>query len=107
MKGMTISRKLLLIFLVNIVVIGCIAGIVFYSFQGLTGTIAYSSKTLGDYRADLDVLRVQQSQLEGLTQPFYLNVTSLSVEQAKEDIDRSLDALVENILVLQSTDMNR
>ena len=103
MKGMTISRKLLLIFLVNIVVIGCIAGIVFYSFQGLTGTIAYSSKTLGDYRADLDVLRVQQSQLEGLTQPFYLNVTSLSVEQAKEDIDRSLDALVENILVLQST----
>ena len=102
MKGMTISRKLLLIFLVNIVVIGCIAGIVFYSFQGLTGTIAYSSKTLGDYRADLDVLRVQQSQLEGLTQPFYLNVTSLSVEQAKEDIDRSLDALVENILVLRS-----
>ena len=102
MKGMTISRKLLLIFLVNIVVIGCIAGIVFYSFQGLTGTIAYSSKTLGDYRADLDVLRVQQSQLEGLTQPFYLNVTSLSVEQAKEDIDRSLDALVENILALQS-----
>ena len=103
MKGMTISRKLLLIFLVNIVVIGCIAGIVFYSFQGLTGTIAYSSKTLGDYRADLDILRVQQSQLEGLTQPFYLNVTSLSVEQAKEDIDRSLDALVENILALQST----
>ena len=103
MKGMTISRKLLLIFLVNIVVIGCIAGIVFYSFQGLTGTIAYSSKTLGDYRADLDVLRVQQSQLEGLTRPFYLNVTSLSVEQAKEHIDRSLDALVENILVLQST----
>ena len=102
MKGMTISRKLLLIFLVNIVVIGCIAGIVFYSFQGLTGTIAYSSQTLGDYRADLDVLRVQQSQLEGLTQPFYLNVTSLSVEQAKEDIDRSLDALVENILVLRS-----
>jgi len=102
MKGMTISRKLLLIFLVNIVVIGCIAGIVFYSFQGLTGTIAYSSRTLGDYRADLDVLRVQQSQLEGLTQPFYLNVTSLSVEQAKEDIDRSLDALVENILALQS-----
>ena len=102
MKGMTISRKLLLIFLVNIVVIGCIAGIVFYSFQGLTGTIAYSSKTLGDYRADLDILRVQQSQLEGSTQPFYLNVTSLSVEQAKEDIDRSLDALVENILVLQS-----
>ena len=92
MKGMTISRKLLLIFLVNIVVIGCIAGIVFYSFQGLTGTIAYSSKTLGDYRADLDILRVQQSQLEGSTQPFYLNVTSLSVEQAKEDIDRSLDA---------------
>jgi len=102
MKGMTISRKLLLIFLVNIVVIGCIAGIVFYSFQGLTGTIAYSSKTLGDYRADLDILRVQQSQLEGSTQPFYLNVTSLSVEQAKEDIDRSLDTLVENILVLQS-----
>jgi methyl-accepting chemotaxis protein len=103
MKGMTISRKLLLIFLVNIVVIGCIAGIVFYSFQGLTGTIAYSSKTLGDYRADLDILRVQQSQLEGLTQPFYLNVTPLSVEQAREDIDRSLDALMENILVLQST----
>ena len=103
MKGMTISRKLLLIFLVNIVVIGCIAGIVFYSFQGLTGTIAYSSKTLGDYRADLDILRVQQSQLEGLTQPFYLNVTPLSVEQAKKDIDRSLDALVENILLLQST----
>ena len=100
---MTISRKLLLIFLVNIVVIGCIAGIVFYSFQGLTGTIAYSSKTLGDYRADLDILRVQQSQLEGLTQPFYLNVTPLSVEQAREDIDRSLDALMENILVLQST----
>jgi len=94
---------LLLIFLVNIVVIGCIAGIVFYSFQGLTGTIAYSSKTLGDYRADLDILRVQQSQLEGLTQPFYLNVTPLSVEQAKKDIDRSLDALVENILLLQST----
>ena len=64
MKGMTISRKLLLIFLVNIVVIGCIAGIVFYSFQGLTGTIAYSSKTLGDYSADLDVLRVQQTQFE-------------------------------------------
>ena len=99
---MTISRKLLLIFFVNVLVIGCIAGIVFYSFQGLSGTIAYSSKTLGDYRADLDFLRVQQSQLEGLTQPFYLNVTSLSVEKASKDLDHLLDSLIVDIEGLQA-----
>ncbi len=71
MKGLTISRKLLLIFLVNVIVIGCIAGIVFYSFKGLTGSINYSSSTLGDYKVELDSLRAGQNQLEALTQPFY------------------------------------
>ena len=99
---MTISRKLMLIFFVNVLVIGCIAGIVFYSFQGLSGTIAYSSRTLGDYRADLDSLRVQQSQLEGLTQPFYLNVTSFSVEKAREDLGHLLDSLIGEIEGLQA-----
>jgi|TARA_B100001964_G_scaffold28512_1_gene28928 methyl-accepting chemotaxis protein len=102
MKGMTISRKLLLIFFVNVLVIGCIAGIVFYSFQGLSGTITYSSKTLGDYKADLDTLRVQQSQLEGLTQPFYLNVTSLSAEKARADFNRFVQKLIFNIEVLHT-----
>ncbi len=72
MKGLTISRKLLLIFLVNVIVIGCIAGVVFYSFKGLTGSITYSSSTLGDFKAELDSLRADQSQLEVLTQPFYV-----------------------------------
>ena len=63
MKGLTISRKLLLIFLVNVIVIGCIAGIVFYSFKGLTGSITYSSSTLGDYKVELDSLRAGQNQL--------------------------------------------
>ena len=75
MKGLTISRKLLLIFLVNVIVIGCIAGIVFYSFKGLTGSITYSSSTLGDYKVELNRLRADQSQLEVSTQPFYVNAT--------------------------------
>ena len=57
MKGLTISRKLLLIFVVNVMVIGAIAVIVFQSFQDLRDSITYSSSTVGNYRADLDELR--------------------------------------------------
>ena len=56
MKGLTISRKLLLIFVVNVIVIGAIAAIVFQSFQGLSDSITYSSSTVGNYKADLDEL---------------------------------------------------
>lgn len=101
MKGLTISRKLLLIFLVNVIVIGAIAAIVFQSFQDLSDSITYSSSTVGNYKADLDELRSEQSRLEALTQPFYLNVTPESVEEAKytlglalEYIDQSMGKLL-------------
>ena len=101
MKGLTISRKLLLIFAVNVIVIGGIAAIVFQSFQDLSDSITYSSRTVGNYKADLDELRSEQSRLEALTQPFYLNVTPESVEEAKytlglalEYIDQSMGKLL-------------
>ena len=101
MKGLTISRKLLLIFAVNVIVIGAIAAIVFQSFQDLSDSITYSSSTVGNYKADLDELRSEQSRLEALTQPFYLNVTPESVEEAKytlglalEYIDQSMGKLL-------------
>ena len=97
MKGLTISRKLLLIFLVNVIVIGCIAGVVFYSFKGLTGSITYSSSTLGDYKAELDSLRADQSQLEVLTQPFYVNATGQNVDRAKKSLDKALKSIDQNI----------
>ena len=97
MKGLTISRKLLLIFLVNVIVIGCIAGIVFYSFKGLTGSITYSSSTLGDYRVELDGLRAEQSQLEALTQPLYVNATRQNVDRAKKSLDKALKSIDQNI----------
>ena len=101
MKGLTISRKLLLIFLVNVIVIGCIAGIVFYSFQGLTGSISYSSTTLGDYKVELDRLRAEQSQLERLTQPFYVNVTPESIENAKYTLGIAVESIEQKISVLK------
>ena len=101
MKGLTISRKLLLIFAVNVIVIGAIAAIVFQSFQDLSDSITYSSSTVGNYKADLDELRSEQSRLEALTQPFYLNVTPESVKEAKnalgialEYIDQSMGRLL-------------
>ena len=101
MKGLTISRKLLLIFLVNVIVIGAIAAIVFQSFQGLSDSIIYSSSTVGNYKADLDRLRSEHARLEGLTQPFYLNVTPESVEKAQyalgitfESMDGSIGKLL-------------
>ena len=101
MKGLTISRKLLLIFLVNVIVIGAIAAIVFQSFQGLSDSIIYSSSTVGNYKADLDGLRSEHARLEGLTQPFYLNVTPESVEKAQyalgitfESMDGSIGKLL-------------
>ena len=101
MKGLTISRKLLLIFAVNVIVIGAIAAIVFQSFQDLSDSITYSSSTVGNYKADLDELRSEQSRLEALTQPFYLNVTPESVKEAKytlglalEYIDQSMGKLL-------------
>ena len=97
MKGLTISRKLLLIFLVNVIVIGCIAGIVFYSFKGLTGSITYSSSILGDYKAELDRLRADQSQLEVLTQPFYVNATGQNVDRAKKSLDKALKSIDQNV----------
>ena len=97
MKGLTISRKLLLIFLVNVIVIGCIAGIVFYSFKGLTGSITYSSSTLGDYKVELDSLRADQSQLEVLTQPFYVNATRQNVDRAKKLLSKTLKSISHNI----------
>ena len=97
MKGLTISRKLLLIFLVNVIVIGCIAGVVFYSFKGLTGSITYSSSTLGDYRVELDGLRAEQSQLEALTQPLYVNATRHNVDRAKKSLDKALKSIDQNI----------
>ena len=97
MKGLTISRKLLLIFLVNVIVIGCIAGIVFYSFKGLTGSITYSSSTLGDYKVELDGLRAEQSQLEALTQPLYVNATRQNVDRAKKSLDKALKSIDQNI----------
>ena len=97
MKGLTISRKLLLIFLVNVIVIGCIAGIVFYSFKGLTGSITYSSSTLGDYRVELDGLRAEQSQLEALTQPLYVNATRQNVDRAKKSLDKALKSIDQKI----------
>ena len=100
MKGLTISRKLLLIFLVNVIVIGCIAGIVFYSFKGLTGSITYSSSTLGDYRVELDGLRAEQSQLEALTQPLYVNATRQNVDRAKKSLDKALKSIDQNIVRL-------
>jgi len=101
MKGLTISRKLLLIFLVNVIVIGCIAGIVFYSFQGLTGSISYSSTTLGDYKVELDRLRAEQSQLERLTQPFYVNVTPESIENAKYTLEIAVESIEQKISALK------
>ena len=101
MKGLTISRKLLLIFLVNVIVIGCIAGIVFYSFQGLTGSISYSSTTLGDYKVELDRLRAEQSQLERLTQPFYVNVTPESIENAKYTLGIAVESIEQKISALK------
>ena len=100
MKGLTISRKLLLIFLVNVIVIGCIAGVVFYSFKGLTGSITYSSSTLGDYKAELDSLRADQSQLEVLTQPFYVNATGQNVDRAKKSLDKALKSIDQKIVRL-------
>ena len=97
MKGLTISRKLLLIFLVNVIVIGCIAGVVFYSFKGLTGSITYSSSTLGDYKVELDGLRAEQSQLEALTQPLYVNATRHNVDRAKKSLDKALKSIDQNI----------
>ena len=97
MKGLTISRKLLLIFLVNVIVIGCIAGVVFYSFKGLTGSITYSSSTLGDYRVELDGLRAEQSQLEALTQPLYVNATRQNVDRAKRSLDKALKSIDQKI----------
>ena len=97
MKGLTISRKLLLIFLVNVIVIGCIAGVVFYSFKGLTGSITYSSSTLGDYRVELDGLRAEQSQLEALTQPLYVNATRQNVDRAKKSLDKALKSIDQNV----------
>ena len=97
MKGLTISRKLLLIFLVNVIVIGCIAGVVFYSFKGLTGSITYSSSTLGDYKVELDGLRAEQSQLEALTQPLYVNATGQNVDRAKKSLDKALKSIDQNI----------
>ncbi|MEC8963500.1 MAG: methyl-accepting chemotaxis protein, partial [Pseudomonadota bacterium] len=97
MKGLTISRKLLLIFLVNVIVIGCIAGIVFYSFKGLTGSITYSSSTLGDYKVELVSLRAEQNQLEALTQPFYVNVTEQTANRSKKLLDKSLKSIKHNI----------
>jgi methyl-accepting chemotaxis protein len=97
MKGLTISRKLLLIFLVNVIVIGCIAGVVFYSFKGLTGSITYSSSTLGDYKVELDGLRAEQSQLEALTQPLYVNATRQNVDRAKKSLDKALKSIDQNV----------
>ena len=97
MKGLTISRKLLLIFLVNVIVIGCIAGIVFYSFKGLTGSITYSSSTLGDYKVELDSLRAEQNQLEALTQPFYVNATEQTADRAKKFLNKALKSISHNI----------
>jgi len=87
----------LLIFLVNVIVIGCIAGIVFYSFKGLTGSITYSSSILGDYKAELDRLRADQSQLEVLTQPFYVNATGQNVDRAKKSLDKALKSIDQNV----------
>ena len=93
MKGLTISRKLLLIFAVNVIVIGAIAAIVFQSFQDLSDSITYSSSTVGNYKADLDELRSEQSRLEALTQPFYLNVTPESVKEAKYALGIALETI--------------
>jgi len=100
MKGLTISRKLLLIFLVNVIVIGCIAGVVFYSFKGLTGSITYSSSTLGDYKVELDGLRTEQSQLEVLTQPLYVNATGQNVDRAKKSLNKALKSIDQKIVRL-------
>ena len=97
MKGLTISRKLLLIFLVNVIVIGCIAGIVFYSFKGLTGSITYSSSTLGDYKVELDSLRAGQNQLEALTQPFYVNATRQTADRARKSLEKALKLIDQNV----------
>ncbi len=97
MKGLTISRKLLLIFLVNVIVIGCIAGIVFYSFKGLTGSITYSSSTLGNYKVELDGLRAEQSQLEALTQPLYVNATKQTVDRARKSLEKALKSIDQNV----------
>ena len=97
MKGLTISRKLLLIFLVNVIVIGCIAGIVFYSFKGLTGSITYSSSTLGDYKVELDSLRAGQNQLEALTQPLYVNATRQTADRARKALEKALKLIDQNI----------
>ncbi len=97
MKGLTISRKLLLIFLVNVIVIGCIAGIVFYSFKGLTGSITYSSSTLGDYKVELDALRAEQARLEALTQPFYVNATEQTVVRARKSLEEALKLMEQNV----------
>ena len=97
MKGLTISRKLLLIFLVNVIVIGCIAGIVFYSFKGLTGSITYSSSTLGDYKVELDSLRAEQNQLEALTQPLYVNATRQTANRARKSLEKALKLIDQNV----------
>ena len=97
MKGLTISRKLLLMFVVNVIVIGAIAAIVFQSFQGLSDSIAYSSSTVGNYKADLDKLRSEQSRLEALTQPFYLNVTPESVTEAKNALGAAFKSIDQGI----------
>ncbi|SVC48780.1 uncharacterized protein METZ01_LOCUS301634, partial [marine metagenome] len=76
-------------------------GIVFYSFQGLTGSISYSSTTLGDYKVELDRLRAEQSQLERLTQPFYVNVTPESIENAKYTLEIAVESIEQKISALK------
>ena len=87
--SLTISKKLFFIFIINTLVSILIAIMVISSFFGLSESIEYNSKFFSKYKENLESLRTEQASLKGLTQGFYLNVSSNTIKDSLDKITNS------------------
>ena len=97
----TISKKLFLIFIINLFIILTILGIVSFLFSDLSDHSKQNSKLL-NYKINLDAIRVEQAKLKGMTQSFYLNVNQDSVNKGIFMISNSFDMIIKYINKLKS-----
>ena len=101
----TISKKLFLIFIINLFIILTILVIVSFLFSDLSDHSKQNSKLL-NYKINLDAIRVEQAKLKGMTQSFYLNVNQDSVNKGIFTISNSFDMIIKYINELKS-DQNK
>ena len=60
----TISKKLLVIFLINSFVTIIITGLVIQSFTDISGSIQFTSKSFSFFKSNLDYIRLEQETLK-------------------------------------------